>query len=93
MPDLFGCIGRTTPRVNSDNHGFHVVIFSQILQIFAHVVAYNLAIVLENTLWRRLVDNVSVGIVDGNMLSRYRCIVGVDVVNCEFIDIIFLVYS
>ena len=69
-PNLFRGIGRATRRVDAEHDCFHVVIFHQLMEIFAYGISHDAVFVVHGTACA-CVDNLAISIVDGNLLALF----------------------
>ena len=93
MPYLLRGHGTAARRVHADDHGFHILVLGQLVQVLHHFTAYDGMFRGEGT--ELLVDDFAVGIVDGNLVALVLLLrLHVDhVAQRELVDVVVIVYA
>ena len=90
MPELFRGKGTAARRVYADNHGLHVFVVGQLLQVFVHLVGHNLMASTREQPRGGRVHDVAIGVIDGHLLAVFLLLHVFHCSNAHLVD--FLVF-
>ena len=69
MADLFRSNSTTTTRIDAEDNGLHVIVVGQFAKVFSRALADNVMAAARHVVKSLVVNDGTIGIIDGNLLS------------------------